>query len=142
MMWDAVVQAWLADLLADSDLTTALGGAHVYPAQAARPVRVPSVEWHPVMDIEDELHNRITVQVDYWAKGTVLAATIERRIRRLTHRDVARVWVFGGESFRLWTRYIDSRPHDYPADPGVLHRSLDFEFRPLREKWQYLTETL
>jgi hypothetical protein len=142
MMWDVVIEAWLADVLADDDLVTALGGTHIYPAQAARLVRVPSVEWLVIVDREEELHNPITVQVDYWAKGTTLAATIERRIRRLTHRDVARVWTFDGVQYRLWTRYIDSRTHDYPADPGVLHRSLDYEFRPLREKYQYLHETL
>jgi len=141
-MWDVVVEAWLADLLADTALTTALGGAHIYPAQAARPVRVPSVEWLPIDDREEEIHNPILFQVDYWAKGTTLAATIERRLRRLTHRDVARVWMLDGETLRLWTRYIDSRTHDYPADPGVLHRSLDFQIKPLREKWQYLKETL
>lgn len=137
MMWDKVVPAWLDLLEADAVLAAALGldadgGIPIYPAQAARPVRVPSVEWFgPVVDIEGETFNPITVQVDYWARGVAKAAAIERRIREITHRDTARV--VGG--YRMWTQYEDSRSHDYPADPGVIHRSLDFMFTPLRDKY-------
>jgi hypothetical protein len=114
-------------------LVTALGGEHIYPAQASRPVRVPSVEYTlPFFDREEENHNPIDIQVDYWARGVARAATIEARIRALTHRDTARE--LGG--YRMWTLYLDSRSHDYPADPGVFHRSLDIRLAPLRSKFQ------
>lgn len=137
MMWHRVVPPWLVLLNTDAALTAALGGQHIYPAQAARPVRVPSVEWLLIFDREEELFNPFLVQVDYWASGVPQAATIEGRIRAITHRDTART--IGG--FRLWTRYIDSRSHDYPALAGVVHRSLDFEFRPLRQKFEEMHET-
>ena len=131
MMWPEVIQAWVALMNADAALIAALGGQHIYPAQAARAVRVPSVEYSLVSDIEEESFNPIIVQVDYWAKGTAASATIERRIRRLTHRDTARTL----GSLRLWTRYLDSRSHQYPAELGVVHRSLDFEFTPVRGQY-------
>lgn len=133
-MWDRLIPAWVNLLEADSALITALGGEHIYPAQASRPVLIPSVEWITIGDVEDESFNPITVQVDYWAKGIAKAAVIERRIRLLTHRDTARVL----GSFRTWTRYLDSRSHDYPATPGTVHRSLDFLFEPLRERYALL----
>ncbi len=106
----------------------------VYPAQSARPVRVPSVEYTlPITDIEEENFNPITVQVDYWARGAPKAAAIERRIRLITHRDTARV--VGG--CRMWTQYLDSRSHEYPAELGVVHRSLDVRLTPVRLKYQW-----
>ena len=92
------------------------------------------MEWTLVGDTEDESFNPITVQLDYFARGVAQAATIERRIRQLTHRDTSRVL----GTHRMWTRYLDSRNHDYPAEPGVVHRSLDFLFEPLRAKYALL----
>lgn len=130
MMWDVVLEDWVALLSNDATLRTLLGGAHIYPAQTSSAVRIPSVEWSLVSDVEEETHNPVVVQVDYWAKVSQ-APAIERRIRNLTHRDTARE--LGGN--RMWTRYLESREHEYPADRSVMHRSLDFEFKPLREKY-------
>jgi hypothetical protein len=137
MMWHLVLPAWVEMLSDDAELSAELGGAHIYPAQSARPVRVPSVEWVAIIDREEELFNPITVQVDYWARGVPKAAAIEGHIRRLTHRDTARV--LGG--YRMWTLYQDSRSHQYPAELGVVHRSMDFLFRPLRAKYEEMHET-
>lgn len=135
MMWDLVVEAWLDLLEADTALETELGGDdHIYPAQSSRAARIPSVEWSLVGDLEEESFNPITIQVDIFAKNVRQMVTIERRIRLLTHRDTARV--LGG--LRMWTRYLDSRSHDYPAQPGAMHRSLDFQFEPLRAKYASL----
>lgn len=131
MMWDRVAKAWVALLVGDAALLAALGGPHVYPASAARVIRIPSIDYQGFSDIELETFNPIQIQVDYFARGVGNAATIERRIRTLTHRDVRRT--LGG--LRLWTRYLDSRNHDYPTDAGVVHRSLDFLFEPLRAKY-------
>lgn len=157
MMWHRVIPAWLALLIADQALMQALNGvavtpaqaaamtpdelqealaqSHIYPAQAARKVGVPSVEYTlPIIDRETELFNPITIQVDYWVRGVNRAAVIENRLRTLTHRDTSRV--IGG--MRMWTRYLDSRSHEYRAAEGVTHQSLDFLFEPLRSKYQDL----
>jgi hypothetical protein len=132
MMWDEILPLWLALLEADAVLIAELGGFHIYPAQSARPVRIPSVEYTlPIIDIEEENFNPFTVQVDYWARGVPKAAAIERQIRAITHRDTARE--IGG--YRMWTEYVDSRSHQYPAELGVVHRSLDFRFTPLRDMY-------
>lgn len=132
MRWDYVIEFWTARLLADAALTSVMGySGFVYPGQAARPVKVPSIEYLMMGDVEEELFNPIQVQVDFWARGIKKAAQIERRIRVLTHSDVAQD--LGGE--RMWLRYQDARTTDYPADPGVVHRILDFQFEPIREKY-------
>jgi len=131
MRWDFVIEHWTARLIGDAALTSVLGASGlIYPAQASRPVKVPSVEYQLLGDRETENFNPLSVQVDFWAKGIKKAAQIERRIRILTHRDVAQD--LGGE--RMWLQYIDGRSLEYPAEPGVEHRSLDFLFTPLREQ--------
>lgn len=132
MMWDEILPLWVALLNGDAELVAELGGERIYPAQSARPVEIPSVEYTlPFSDVEEENFNPFTVQMDYWARGVPSAAVIERRIRAITHRDTAREI----EGYRLWTQYQDSRSHEYPAELGVVHRSLDFRFTPLRDKY-------
>jgi hypothetical protein len=129
--WDTVLEFWLARLQADTALTSVLGASGlIYPAQAARPVRIPSVEYLMTFDREEENFNPIAVQVDFWAKGIKKAAQIERRIRTLTHRDVAQDL----EGERLWMQFEDARSIEFPSDPGVQHRALDFVFTPVREQ--------
>jgi hypothetical protein len=130
--WDFIVEHWLARLVADPALISVMGSGSgwIGPSQASKPVKVPSIEYTLVYDTEAELFNRIGVQVDLWARGLAKAGQIERRVRRLTHRTVAQE--LGGE--RLWMRYQDSRTLDYPNDPGVFHRQVDFEFEAVVEE--------
>lgn len=135
MKWDAVVKAMRTALLADAQLVAALGtdgngNAPIYPASASRPVHVPSVEYFMVFDRERESLNPIMIQIDYFARGIAKAAIIERRIRSVLHRDRRRT--FAGSDCA--TLYEDGRDHDYP-ETGVVHRSLDFRFEPVREKY-------
>lgn len=132
MRWDQTCEAWTARLTADAPLESILGKAgRIYAAQAARPVTIPSVEYLLVSDREEEWLNPIGVQVDFWARGLRKAAQIERRIRLLTHSDVAQY--LDGE--RIWMQFLDARTVEYPAEAGVVHRILDFMFTPVREKY-------
>jgi hypothetical protein len=133
MRWDYFIEFWTARLLADPALVSVMGSASgwIYPAQSARPVTVPSVEYTLITDTESELFNPIGIQVDLWARGIKKAAQIERRIRVLTHGDTGQD--LGGE--RVWMRYRDARTLDYPSDAGVIHRTLDFEFEAVRGKY-------
>ena len=129
MRWDAVIPDWVDRLLSDAALVQHLGGQlNVFPANASRPVKVPSVEYLMVGDRPTEIFSEIQVQVDVFARGLRLAGLIEKRVRLLTHKDVAQE--LGGE--RMWLQYQDSRTVDFPSDPGVIHRILDFEFTPVR----------
>lgn len=135
MRWDFVLEFWTARLLADAALESVMGSAtYIYPASAARPVSIPSIEYLMIGDVEEELFNPITVQVDFWVRGIKKAAQVERRIRVLTHSDVGQD--LGGE--RMWLRYLDSRTVEYTAEKGVVHRILDFRFEPIREKYATL----
>lgn len=128
MRWDAVIPDWVERLTSDALLIQHLEGNSVYPANASRPVRVPSVEYLMVGDRPTEIFSEIQVQVDVFARGLRVAGLIEKRIRLLTHKDVAQD--LGGE--RMWLQYQDSRQVDFPSDPGVVHRILDFQFTPVR----------
>lgn len=125
---------WVERLNADAQLTALLGGEHIYPASASRPVRVPSMEWILLYDTEDEWTNPIGVQWDFWARGIRVAGLIEKRLRLLSHADYGQE--LGGE--RLWLRYRDGRSLEYPKEPGVVHRALDFEVEPVRSKYTSL----
>lgn len=136
MRWDFVFEHWTARLLADPALQSVMGAdsGWIHPAQSSRPVGVPSIEYLIIGDVETELFNPISVQVDFWAVGIKKAAQIERCIRRLTHSDVGQD--LGGE--RMWLRYQDGRMVDYVADTKVVHKILTFEFEPVREKYAAL----
>lgn len=131
MRWDVHLPALLARYAADTALQAALGGNHIYPAGASRPARVPSVEYLLFPDRDGESFNTFGLRLDVFAKPLSLAATIEKRLRVLTHGDVAQV--LGSE--RLWLRYLDARSLDYESDPGVVHRALDFEVESVRLKY-------
>lgn len=131
MRWDDVAQAIVTALNADAGLTTALGGQHVYPGSAARAHRVPSVEYVVIFDRYSESLNPMLFQIDYWAKGTAQGVAIEERLRAVLHSDVRRT--FAGVDCA--TLYDDSRTHDHP-EAGVVHRSLDFRFEPVREQYE------
>jgi hypothetical protein len=149
MMWDRVVRAWVALLEQDAALIAALGGPHIYPGTAARPIRIPSVEYVIVSDVESELFNAVILQVDFWARGVGSAITIEKRIRRTTHRDTSRVLAIPvppgspagtePEPIRVFARYLNGRTHDYRADPGVMHKSIDIQFEPVRARFHTTT---
>ena len=129
MKWPSVVKDAVAALHLDGQLVAALGGEHVYPSQASRPVRIPSVEWTLVDNREDEVMEGVLVQFDYWAPSMAAAVAIEARIRAVLGSDVRRVF----RGTEMATLYRDSRTHQYP-EPGIVHRSLDFYFEPVRAR--------
>jgi hypothetical protein len=131
MRWWPLLDPWIAQLLNDAQLVALLGASRIYPAQASRPVTIPSVEWQTVADDESESFNVIRIQLDFWARGVEAAGAIERRLRTVLHHETA--FELNGE--RLWSRYIDSRSIDYLNEPGVLHRALDFELEAIRGRY-------
>lgn len=136
MWWDVLLPLWMARLSADTALVTLLGGDHIYPADAAKKVRIPSVQYLANSDRDRESFNVIDVQLDFWAKGTKQAGEIERRLRLLSHRDVGQQL---GE-YRVFLRYLDGRTLPYPAEPGVVHKQLDFTLELIRQQYAPTTE--
>lgn len=130
MRWDDVIQVWLDRLATDAALVDALNDRPLTPANAAEPVTIPSADYSFIYEDEGELFVRFGVQVTIFAP-IGRAAVIESRIRQITHRDVS--YDLGG--LRLWSRFIDARSTDYPAQRGVIQRSVDFEFEIIRAKY-------
>lgn len=130
MNWPDVMTEITALLEGDADLMSVLGGAYIFEGQSTRPVRVPSIEWLLVGDIEEEVFNPITVQFDYWA-NIKDAPTIEGRLRmRLNRPGTFRV--IGG--IYMATLYEDGYEIEYPRGPGIKHKALRFNFIPLRRR--------
>jgi hypothetical protein len=128
MMWpDVVLGLVLPKLRADTELIAALGGSHIFSAQATRPVRVPSIEWMVLDERYTENHAEAELQLDYWARNPGEAATIERRIIAVLHRETRRAV---GDTTTI-VRYVEGRTLE-AGQPGVIHRALRFAFDPVR----------
>lgn len=131
MNWDVALEAWLNAVEGDADLTAALGGAHVYEAESGRKARVPSVEYSLITNPEDENTEGLELQVDIFARGMAQAVTLERRIRAVAHHDMP--LVIGGMA--MWSRHLgDARTLPYPAEEGVVHRTLGFMLEFARQE--------
>lgn len=129
MKWDDVLAAVIAALRADSALMTALGGARIVPMESGVERKVPDLRYTLIFDREEEVMNPILVQFDYWAKDRAQAVVIESRLRTIVGARVRRT--LGG--VEMATLYEDSRDGTDPQ-PGVVHRSLDFRFVPVRNR--------
>ncbi len=124
--------AWLARLNGDATLVGLLGGAgRILAAQASRPVTIPSIEWQVYGDTEEESFNPVSVRLDLFVTGVAKADQVEARVRNLSHRDTAQA--IG--SVRGWIRHLDTRDIEFPSQPGVVHRALDFTLEAVRHKY-------
>jgi hypothetical protein len=126
--YEAVLLALVARLEADADLLGLLGGPHVYRSGAHREKRVPSVEWFVVSEVLRENTFRLLIQWDIWAHSYGRAAAIDRRLRRILHREVPHT--VGG--VLMWMQVESARDVPDP-EPSLVHRALDMSFEPARE---------
>lgn len=127
MRWVDAMQAVIDTLLADATLS-AISGFRVFRHGEATAPQVPGIAWMVFSDLIEENTNPIRVQFDVFARGIDQALTIEGRLRAILHRDLPQA--LGG--VLMWTQLLDARGHADP-EPGVIHRSLDFNLEPARE---------
>lgn len=129
MRWPEVLNALVAALEADTELTTLLSGPHIYRSQDLRTVRDPSVAWTLIVDTEAENTEEILVQWDVWSGNDDTGVAILRKLRKLlTARAVVEV---GG--VRMWMLFEGGRDQPDEED-GVSHRSFDGRYIPAREE--------
>jgi hypothetical protein len=126
MRWDDASGAIITALAADSALTTALGGAYIIRNGEHNEFRVPLILWTVIWNRIDENTEPFLMQFDVYAKNINQYIEIERRMRRLLHRDIPQT--IGG--IPMFTQFEDARDHASVED--VIHRSLDFRFEPAR----------
>lgn len=127
MRWVDALEAAIAALLADATLS-AIPGFSVRRRGEFTLQQVPSITWQAFSDEIAENTNPIEVQFDVFARGIDQALVLEGRLRAILHRDTPQT--LGGVLMR--TQLADARDHEDP-EPGVVHRSLDFELEPARE---------
>jgi hypothetical protein len=130
MIWDEVVEKVIAALDADELLTAALEGGTVEMAESVMPREVPSIRLTVVDDREGEVLETILLQVSFWGRSRENAVAIERRVRRVLHADTRRDF----DGIEMATLFVEGRDMDDP-EPGVVARSLDFRFEPVRRRF-------
>lgn len=124
MRWVEVMEAVLAHLAADP----ALDGVSLERWGEFDQPSIPSVSWLVFSDQIEELTNPIRAQFDIFANGIDQALAIEEAIRGL-HGDTPQTI----QGVLMLAQLDDARGDADPA-PGVIHRSLDFNFTPARER--------
>lgn len=129
MKWADALTELLEELNADSALTTALGGAHVYRDGEHSTPQVPAVYWSVINAGLEEAMEPVLTQWDIFAPDIDTALAVETRLRKKLHWPGWRT--FNGVS--LSSEYEDSRDHPEP-DFDVIHRSLDFRHTPVRNR--------
>jgi hypothetical protein len=122
---DRVEPAMLALLDADATLTAMVGAFE--PSGGDMPRRVPQGRYTQIYDVPGEVTGLVGYQFDVWTTGREPAMQACRRLYSLLHRRaLAQV---GGVA--MWMLYQDQRDMADP-EPGVVHRSIDFRFVPVR----------
>lgn len=124
----AVVYGHLALLVADTTLTTALGGSHVYERMTIDAVeQVPGVYWYLLPATVEETVERAVVRYDIWARGTKAVWAIEARLRALLHFELPTTI----NSVVTWSTFRQSIDMGY--DEGdIARRVVEFEIQPVR----------
>lgn len=137
MRADDVIRAFMAALEADTALTTALGGEHIFRAGAIRAPQIPSVEWRRITNGLAENTEPLLFQFDVWAKAGgganpySNAMAIEARLRAvLLPYNSSGAKTIGGLPMLIEMEL--SRDHEDP-EPGVVHTSLDIRFEPAKQ---------
>lgn len=129
MRWSAALGALLTDLLADTELTTALGGAHIYRDGEHAAPQSRAVYFSVIRSGPEENVQGVLTQWDVFAPDIDTALAIENRLHAkldwVGWKDVGGVWLSS-----VWE---ESRDHPEP-DFDVIHRSLDFRHEPALER--------
>lgn len=125
MKWHVVVAAMKSALEDDATLIEILGGAAVEPEESGVKRKIPSVRYTVISDVEEEVMNPVLVQIDIRARDREQGVEMEGAVRRrLTQQKLV-------DGCR--TEFVIGRDGDDPQ-PGVVHRSLDFRFLPVRSR--------
>ena len=128
MRWHDVVPALLDTVEADPVLTGIFGTA-VYKS-GDRDLRVPSMEWTLISDVEEENFNPLRIQWDIFVRRDVDLVNAERRMRGLFHRDLP--VEIGG--IQMWSQYA-ARSSIPGLQDGIRGSSTDFTFTPVRSRY-------
>lgn len=131
MIWAEGVQAVITTLEEDELLIAALGGVYIFRNGEHNEYRVPQILWSGVWSRIDENTEPFMVQIDVYANDINAYIAIERRLRRLLHRDTPQEL----QGILMFTQLDDARDHNDGED--VIHRSLDFRFELARELSSY-----
>lgn len=131
MMWDRVIEAMRATILADADLVAIYGDRVRMATTSATPFnpKTPVLEWTVVGDTEVDQWAPVIVQLDQWAPDIEEVIASERRLRILFNPELPTQY----SGLFMWAQYIDGNVLATPDRAGYCGRGVRFRFTPLRE---------
>lgn len=133
MMWDRVIEAIRAAILADPVLSQIFGDAVRMATTSAEPFNPPAplLEYTVLTDTEVEQWAPCLIQFDVWSPDVERMLAGERALRRLFTPTMPTSY---GEVY-MWSEYIDGAVLATPDRNGFNGRGLRFRFSPLREQY-------
>lgn len=132
MMWDRIIEACRATILADAELS-AIYGDRVRMATPSGEVfdpPAPLLEYSVIGDVERDQWAPTIIQFDQWARDVEVAVASERRLRRIFNPELPTS--FAG--LFMWAQYVDGTILATPDRNGFVGRAVRFRFTPLRER--------
>lgn len=132
MMWDRVIEACRATIVADDILGPIYGDRVRMASASATPFvpEVPILEYSVIGDVERDQWAPTIIQFDQWAPDVEVAVASERRLRRIFNPELPQE--FAG--LFMWAQYVDGTVLATPDRNGFAGRAVRFRFTPLRER--------
>lgn len=132
MMWDRVIEACRAVILADAALVAIYADRVRMATPSGTPFvpEVPILEYSVIGDVERDQWAPTIIQFDQWAPDIDQAVASERRLRRIFNPELPQE--FAG--LFMWAQYVDGTILATPDRNGFSGRAVRFRFTPLRER--------
>lgn len=135
MMWDRVIEAIRATLLADARIVELFDDRIRMTGTGAAPSpKASMLEYMLIADTERETDAPCVIQFDVWAPKMDETAAGERRLRQLFNRQLPEDFGAG----QMWAQYLDGSVLASPDRDGFSGRGVRFRFTPLRERYARL----
>lgn len=129
MMWDQVMGAAKAIILADVTLSDIFGEG--YRKAGVSDFLGPVMEWTLLSDTETELWAPMLVQFDCWTNTAEDARSAERRLRALFHHDTSIPF----DGYTIFTEYAGGGDLATPNRAMFTGRAVRFQMTPLRQQY-------
>lgn len=129
MMWDQVMERVLAMLQANETLA-GLFDDHFQMAGSSQ-LKIPSVEYTILSDVNVEIWSPMLVQIDVWTKKAEDSRNAERIIRSLLDQRTSVQW----DGVTVIASYTDGAFLSTPDRAGFIGRGLRFRFSALRQQY-------
>lgn len=130
MMWDRVIEAIRATVLADPFMKAIYDDRVRMATSSGTPFNptTPILEYSIIGDVEREQWAPTIIQFDQWAIDPEVVADSERRLRQLFNPELPREYA----GLFMFSQYVDGAVLAMPDRNGFSGRAARFRMTPLR----------